>query len=236
MPQVSERDYIEATYALICDKGIEHVTIRQVAEKVGASSAALYRHFDSLDHLLALASVRFLRPYSKDASFLAQVDLNPMELAFELWECFSYYAFRDVPIFENLFFWNDPDRTQRIILEYYYNFPEELSHVRPYITEMMSEGNLMMRDRYVLSQAVVAKMITDVSADFLSRVDTYLLRGMLEMHRETYREPGDAQKATKEYMEIIAKLYSDALLPGNSILVRDPKYIRNRNEGDGIIL
>jgi|GEM_PF-1673590 len=234
MTRKTKKDYIEAAYALIVKEGIEHVTIRQVADEVGSSSASLYRHFDNLDHLLALASVRFLRSYSNDASYIAQVDLNPMELELELWECFAYYAFKDVPIFENLFFGGDSDRTQHIILEYYYNFPEELSHVRPYITEMMSEGNLIMRDRYVLTQAVKSGMITEESCMRLSKIATYLLRGMLQAYRETYQVEGVARRAMIEFMDLMRSLYLSALLPGHTILIRDAKfrYDKRSTEGD----
>ena len=37
-----KRDYIEATYDILCENGMEGFTIRKVAEKVGCSSAALY--------------------------------------------------------------------------------------------------------------------------------------------------------------------------------------------------
>lgn len=225
MTKTSNREYIDAAYALISEVGIENVTIRQVADKVGVSSASLYRHFDNLDHLLALASVRFLKDYSADASFLARVDLNPMELDFELWECFAFYAFQNVPVFENLFFWDDPDRAQQIVLEYYSVFPEDLTHVREYIFEMLREGNLFRRDYYVMSQAVASGMITEESAQTISKTVVYMFRGMLQAYKSTYVEEGVPAKATREFMGMLSTIYNNALLPGNTILVRDPDYL-----------
>ena len=58
-----KRDYIEATYEILRESGMEGFTIRSVAERVGCSSAALYKHFTDANHLLSLASVRYLRKY-----------------------------------------------------------------------------------------------------------------------------------------------------------------------------
>ncbi|MFR3548257.1 TetR/AcrR family transcriptional regulator, partial [Blautia sp.] len=49
---------IEAAYNMILEKGAENIRVRDLAKRVGCSAAALYKHFESLDYLLALASVR----------------------------------------------------------------------------------------------------------------------------------------------------------------------------------
>ncbi|HIS64140.1 MAG TPA: helix-turn-helix transcriptional regulator, partial [Candidatus Avoscillospira avistercoris] len=55
--------YIEITSEILQQEGIESVTIRKVAERAGCTSAVLYKHFENKEHLIMLASVRFLEPY-----------------------------------------------------------------------------------------------------------------------------------------------------------------------------
>ena len=71
-----KRKYIEAAYRLLERDGLEGVSIRKVADEIGCSSAALYRHFPDVNRLTAVASARFLRPYLDNARILSQVDLS----------------------------------------------------------------------------------------------------------------------------------------------------------------
>ena len=54
----AKRKYIEAAYDLLARDGLDGVSIRKVAEEVGCSSAALYRHFPDIDNLVAVSSIR----------------------------------------------------------------------------------------------------------------------------------------------------------------------------------
>jgi len=70
-----------------------------VAEEVGCSSAALYRHFPDVDKLVAVASIRCLYDYMEDARYLSRVEMNPLELNLQLWECLAFYSFRNAAPF-----------------------------------------------------------------------------------------------------------------------------------------
>jgi AcrR family transcriptional regulator len=49
---IRKQQIIEATRRLITDKGMEAVTIDAIAETVGFSEAAIYRHFSSKQQIL----------------------------------------------------------------------------------------------------------------------------------------------------------------------------------------
>lgn len=52
--------FIDAARSIIDSDGIDSVSIRKVASKVGCSSAALYLYFWDLNGLLALSTITYL--------------------------------------------------------------------------------------------------------------------------------------------------------------------------------
>lgn len=202
-----KREYIEATYSILCESGFDGFTIRNVSERIGCSSAALYKHFSDANHLLSLASVRYLRKYSEDIAYYSRTVSDYLEMNLLLWERFACYSFENLPIFENLFFGNNTAKIQEIVLEYYAVFPEELAQLSGYFSLIMQSSNLRERDFIVLKRAADEGRITLESADYLSRTDVYIFRGMLSAYRDCWDQQGVAEKATSEFMELIRHNY-----------------------------
>ena len=53
--------YIEATYKIMEEEGIDMVTIRKISDIAGYNSATLYNYFENLDHLIAFASLKYFQ-------------------------------------------------------------------------------------------------------------------------------------------------------------------------------
>ena len=150
----AKRKYIEAAYELLVRDGLDGVSIRKVADEVGCSSAALYRHFPDIDKLIAVASMRFFRDYIEDASVLSKVDLNPLELNLQLWECLAYYSFRNADVFENLFFGNaDGSLYTEAAAEYFEQYPEDLVGLKDFMLDMFKNATISERDSILLNRA-----------------------------------------------------------------------------------
>jgi AcrR family transcriptional regulator len=54
---------VQAAHEVIAEKGIEHLSLRDVARKLGVSHQAPYRHYPSKDHLLAEVISRCFREF-----------------------------------------------------------------------------------------------------------------------------------------------------------------------------
>lgn len=219
-----KRRYIEATYNLLKREGLDGITIRKVASEAGCTSGAIYKHFKDANELIAVASVRYLRDYAEDARTLSKVDLNPLELNLQLWECFAFYSFTDAPIFENLFFSLSEagyDTTNAVDI-YYECFPEEIQDQKGFIQEMFSGATMFERDSILLKQAAQIGALTEESARYLCTLDTYLFRGMLASVRGTYQDPLVARATTRDFMRLLVRGYESQLNPGYSILVVKP--------------
>ena len=219
-----KRKYIEATYELLARDGLNGVSIRKVADEVGCSSTALYRHFSDIDKLIAVASIRFLRSYIDNARFLSQVELNPLELNLQLWECLAYYSFRNADVFENMFFGDmSGELYPRAAAEYFAQYPEDIDGLKDFMLDMVQNTTLTERDSILLNRAAEMGMLSPESAEYLCKVDSYLYRGMLASLRVENLDDRGFREATKEFMQLIIRGYKTQLEEGFSILVVEPE-------------
>lgn len=216
----AKRKYIEAAYNLLARDGLEGVSIRKVADEIGCSSTALYRHFPDVDKLIAVASVRFLRDYISNARILSKVDLNPMELNLQLWECLAYYSFRDADVFENMFFSDASGKMySEALAEYFSVYPEDLDGLRDFMLDMVRNATIVERDSILLGRAVEMGMLSEKSADYLCRLDSYLYRGMLTSLSGCKPSDREFRESTLEFMQLMIRSYTTQLEEGYSILV-----------------
>lgn len=222
----AKRKYIEGAYELLVREGLDGVSIRKVAEEVGCSSAALYRHFPDIEKLIAVASIRFLNDYIEDARILSKVDLNPLELNLQLWECMAYYSFRNADVFENLFFGDVSGEMYReAIAEYFEQYPEDLEGLKDFMLDMFKNATIAERDSILLNRATECGMLTRDAASYLCKVDSYLFRGMLADVRGRDLDEEDFRWITKEFMSLLIRSYTTQLEEGYSILVVSPDFI-----------
>ena len=223
----AKRKYIEAAYELLARDGLEGVSIRKVADEVGCSSAALYRHFPDIDKLIAVASMRFLRDYLEDARVLSKVEFNPLELNLQLWECLAYYSFRKADVFQNLFFGNGSDgRYAEAVFEYFDEYPEDLVGLKDFMLDMFRDAKtIAARDSVLLNRAAECGMLTQDAATYLCKVDTYLFRGMLADMQGRDIDEDDFRWVTREFMDLLIQSYTTQLEKGYSILVVSPDFM-----------
>ena len=231
----AKRKYIEAAYELLVRDGLEGVSIRKVADEVGCSSAALYRHFPDIDQLIAVASIRFLRDYIEDARILSKVDLNPLELNLQLWECLAYYSFRNADVFENLFFGLAGELYPQAVKEYYEQYPEDLEGLKDFMLDMFKNATIAERDSILLNRAVESGMLSSDAASYLCKVDSYLYRGMLADVKSHDLDDEDFRWVTRDFMNLLIRSYTTQLQEGFSILIVKPDFdseeaIRNSDD------
>lgn len=222
----AKRKYIEAAYELLVRDGLEGVSIRKVADEVGCSSTALYRHFPDISMLVAVASIRFLRDYIEDARVLSKVDLNPLELNLQLWECLAYYSFRNADIYENMFYGDGADELYgEAVKEYFAQYPEDLEGLKDFMLDMFTNATIAERDGILLNRAAEQGMLSAESAEYLCKLDSYLFRGVLADVRGRDLDESGFRDITREFMQLIIRSYTTQLEEGYSILVVSPDFV-----------
>lgn len=62
---VAKQRYLDQAYSIIAEDGLESLSIREVARRLGVSHQAPYKHFESRDHILAGVVARTYSEFSR---------------------------------------------------------------------------------------------------------------------------------------------------------------------------
>lgn len=202
----TKKRLVEATCQVIREKGMEGVTAREVAKRVGVTPTVIYRHFENLCHLTVLASITCISDYLEALKVINDIEENPVEKVILGWENFNKHAFVNPPIYENLFWGKYNDQLETALFDYYKIFPETLLHQQDaFLVCSLLSGNIEERDHIWMRRGANAGLLEYEDAKFLSRTNCLIAHGMLMEHMEDYAQPGVAQRAAQECTALIQR-------------------------------
>lgn len=209
-----KKQFVETTYAILKKEGSEGIKIRRLANELHCTSTVIYRYFENLDHLVALASIGFLNDYLLDSKNMVNDPLiltDPYSLNLKMWDCLAGYAFQNIPIFENLFFGKYQHSLDELIFEYYQLLPDESRQgFDGYSSSILFTNDIFERDFVLLRKAAVIGTITTQDAEAISQMECYIFHGVLLKYIATYKEPGIPEKAMEEFrwlLQCLAEKY-----------------------------
>lgn len=163
--------FIEATQKIMEEEGIEHVTIRRVADIAGYNSATIYNYFNNLNHMIAFASIQYLESYNKEfIETIKQYDDEYEKFIIE-WKIFLKNAFEHPIAFENVFF-SGNENMENIMKEYYEIFPVECDSEED-LTEMhelLKLGNFGYRSKKCLEEISKFGYIKKENIDIINEI------------------------------------------------------------------
>lgn len=207
-------EYVEAAYQMILEEGMSNVSIRKLAKRIGCSSAVLYKHFDNLEYLLVLASIRFLDTYiRKFVHYKDKRDEDPLEYNLILWKVFIEEAFRNPEPYKVLFCGKYSDYFAEAVNELYRLDPsmKDFFAKDALSTLIMMGGDLTERDFTLLRLAVKDGRLTYEEAELLSTVNVMVFRGYLDKALEHTDDEAVREKLGDEcygYIEMLVKQFS----------------------------
>jgi AcrR family transcriptional regulator len=202
-----KKELVEKTYEILKTEGIESITIRYIGTKAGCTSAAIYKHFENLDHLLTFASIRTLQNYFQEFKEIMNRDMNMLDLALKLWERFAYYAFKDVDIFERLFWGKYNELLGDMTYEYYLLFKDEMKGFDGLSASILFNDNLRVREETMLRRAAATGCLPSEDVVMLSDLVVCLFHGMLLDYKDKYKEEGKAREGAGKFMKILNSVY-----------------------------
>ena len=172
---------VAVTYQQILQKDASQIRVRDIASMSGCSPAAIYRHFETLEYLIVVASMRILDEYTVEYSALIDSNRDPYTTYLEGWKLFNRHAFNRPDIYTLLFWGPYNDSFEAAMHEYYELFPYQGSEKNTaYFFLMFFNNDMQKRDYMALRNIANVNEITKEDALYLSRVNPLVVRGMLE--------------------------------------------------------
>lgn len=208
MAQSKKKELIVQTYELLKVHAPGELTIRMIAESAGCTSGAIYRHFDNLEDLILLASVRFLESYVIEVGGLLVHENDPLKQHIEMWRAFGNQAFKNVEVFEMLFWSKYESRLMDAMYSYYEEFPDNYRDLSGYLVMLFFSSNLRQRNEISINRAVAKGALPRTDPQLLSDLECCAFHGMLMEYRDTYRQEGVAEQAQARFMEMLDMIIS----------------------------
>ncbi|WP_445489166.1 TetR/AcrR family transcriptional regulator [Niallia sp. 03133] len=197
--------FVEATAEIIQEEGIEKVTIRKVANKVGYNSATIYNYFSEVSHLIFFASMTLLKDYTEEVAVYMQKSEKPLEKYLLAWECFCRHSFSQPKVFYAIFINDLGDYPENMLESYYKKYPRDLINIPEELIPTLFERNMSKRGRSVLELALQEGEIEEEKVDAINELTILVWQGMFSNilnHRKSY----DSEKAVQITMKYISEI------------------------------
>lgn len=177
----TQKQLVMLTYEKLCNQDASSITVRDIAKEKGCSAAAIYRHFESLEYLIVIASARFLHEYMiQYAKLMDNEELPYLEMYIQGWELFNHYAFERPDIYYRLFWGSDNRVFSDALQDYFELFPFDGSEkYMAYFYTLMFNDDMEARDLLMLRRAENEQLITGEDAVYFSKTNPLISKGML---------------------------------------------------------
>jgi AcrR family transcriptional regulator len=199
--------FINAANKIIDEEGIQAVTIRSVSDLAGYTSATLYNYFDNLDHVIILATMNYLEPYSKEILRKIKGLTDPIEIYQTAYDTFVKHTFKHPDIFALLFFANPDEKLEEYAAQYFSLFPEKLPGDSAVATAAARRSNIRKRNMVYLEACVNAGVMTPETAEELNDWAIIIFKYYLEEVRDGKLSRDEACEQVHRYRHKLFELY-----------------------------
>lgn len=207
MASKKKLELIIKTHEMLKTKSPEELSIRTIAAACDCTGTVVYKHFENLDHLLLIASVRFLENYVIELEAVLNSNTDSLEMLYEMWRVFAKYAFANVEVFELLFWGKYKDRLSDAIFEYYQIFPEKWENLDGLFTSIFFNNDLKERNYIMQRRTAAMGYFAHKDLRMLSDMECDLFHGVMLNYRRVYREPGKAEEGADCFMGMLESLF-----------------------------
>lgn len=201
--------FVEATVEVIEEEGVEQVTIRKVADRAGYNSATMYNYFTEISHLIFFASMKLMKPYTKEVSTFMDKGKTPLEKYMMAWECFCKHSFKQPEIFHAVFIMDLGDQPDKLIENYYEIYPSELIDIPEELKPVLFQHNIKDRGRSILEAAVTEGQLKPTDVEKVNEMTILIWQGMLTNILNNRRDY-DLKQATTITMDYITDIIHNA--------------------------
>ncbi|WXR61530.1 TetR/AcrR family transcriptional regulator [Peptostreptococcaceae bacterium AGR-M142] len=196
--------FIEAAVKIIETEGIDKITIRKVADLSGYNSATIYNYFENLDHLVFLAALKFIKPYTSGVGKYVKGNYSALERNYRIWEYYCLHSFKYPHIYHAIFFAKLNKPLDNYIISYYELYPEEIVVDDRNISSMLSKQSIYERAHVILEQCVDEGFLKEDDLDDLNEMILYIYKGTLNrvLNKEIDKPLDEIVAQTMKYIKV----------------------------------
>ncbi len=205
------RYFIDAAAQIIESDCIENVTVRKVADLAGYNIATLYNYFENLDHLVSMASLKFIKPYTDDLPNYLKDCKNPICRVLKIWECFCKHAFTSPHIYKSVFYKDMNKPFPNNIREFYQIYPEYLDDLEDDILEMLTKDDIYYRALVLLKECADLGYFNMEDIEDINEMVLYVYEGVLTSILYN-RYDGTIEEAVEKTLKFIQKIFKIHLI------------------------
>lgn len=202
MKRNKKYELVDKTYELLRTHSPSELTIRMIADAAGCSSTVIYRHFENLDQLIMVASVRYLDNYIERLSTIRSSDVDPLDAVRLMWVAFGEEAFSNVEIFDLMFWGRYNDHLSECIIRYYQLFPDRWNATSAAYASVFVDDSIEERNFIANMRAAVAGYFSYDGLRTYSDIQCHTFHSLLIAYQDCYREPGKAEEGLKRFLEM----------------------------------
>ncbi|MDD7401709.1 MAG: TetR/AcrR family transcriptional regulator [Eubacteriales bacterium] len=198
------RTFVNACVDVIREKGPSQTGIREVASRAGYKPATVYNYFENFDHLMLYASMQFLARYAHSLDQYLVGSKNALDKFLSIWDCFCYFAYNDPEIYQYRFYLFNDNSGNRLVQQYYQEFPEELQQDwSPAIRDMMTKTDIEDRNMVLVEDLAREGYIDPNDCKMLNNLTTILFEGFFSRVLRKKMSADMAHQLTLTYFAIV---------------------------------
>lgn len=196
--------FIDATVKHIEEKGLQNITVREIADKAGYTSSTVYNYFDDLSHLKFFAVMRYTRSYIQELPLYMERGENTIDKWLYAWECFCKHSFKIPEIYSLLFVENLGKVPYEIMDQYYRIFSSDLIDLSKDIRSIITQHSISKRSAMYIQEAIAEEFLAEEEIAYISDTTMLIWTGMLTDMLNLRRDI-TSEEATEKTMNYIYK-------------------------------
>lgn len=203
--------FIHAVDNIIKEEGIQAVTTRKVADMAGYNSATLYNYFENMDHLIFFGAIKYIEEYIQNLPKYVKDSKNALDKYFRTWECFCYYSFNKLEIFQAIFYVRLDSPIEDAIKEYYNILPNDISKPSIGLFPILHKYDMYNKEMSPLKACVSEGFFKEENINEINEITLLIYQGMLSKVIENKVEGSidNLVSTTLKYIRLALNTYTE---------------------------
>ncbi len=206
------RYFLDAASELIKEKGLNSITIREIADRAGYTSSTVYNYFKDLSHLKFFAVMRFTNDYVQALPQYMEKGTNTVEKWLYSWECFCLYSFQNPDIYSLLYIEKLGMKPDEVVQHYYKIYENDLVGLSDDVQDILRHHSISKRSAIYIQTAIEEGFMNEEDVEYLADTTMLIWNAMITNYlnmRNDYSE----EEAIERTMDYITKTIMNTIPP-----------------------